>query len=149
MTLKFHHVDGQIPEDILGVYTYLLVRDHFPHANLDVIVRDITRVMMFSLQAPKYTTFDTWYRSFMYKIEHLNLLYGQITWDQVYLAMVLWALQLMGSKYQLLRQHVKLGLPSDTKELLKEPNETLDKVIDMTRKWDSPTISYHNTKEIK
>jgi hypothetical protein len=63
--------------------------------------------------------------------------------------MVLWALQLMGSKYQLLRQHVKLGLPSDTKELLKEPNETLDKVIDMTRKWDSPTISYHNTKEIK
>ena len=49
----------------MDVYTYLLVRDHFPHANLDVIVRDITRVMMFSLQAPKYTTFDTWYRSFI------------------------------------------------------------------------------------
>jgi hypothetical protein len=47
MTLKFHHVDGQIPEDILGVYTYLLVRDHFPHANLDVIVRDIAKVMIF------------------------------------------------------------------------------------------------------
>ena len=81
--------------------------------------------MMFSLQAPKYTTFDAWYRSFMQKIEDLNLLYGQITWDQVYLAMVIWALELMGGKYQLLRQHVKLMLPSKTKDLLKEPNETL------------------------
>ena len=60
----------------------------------------------------------------MQKIEDLNLLYGQITWDQVYLAMVIWALELMGGKYQLLRQHVKLMLPSKTKELLKEPNET-------------------------
>jgi hypothetical protein len=46
----------QVPQDILDVYTYLVVRDHFPHANLDVTVHDITRVMMFSLQAPKYTT---------------------------------------------------------------------------------------------
>ena len=61
----------------------------------------------------------------MQKIENLNLLYGQITWDQVYLAMVLWALQLMGSKYQLLRQHIKLKLPSETKEILKEPNVSL------------------------
>ncbi len=44
------------------------------------------------------------------------------------LAMVLWALQLMGGRYQLLRQHMKFKLPSDTKELLKEPNETLDKI---------------------
>ena len=131
MTLKFHHANGKVPQDILGVYAYLLVRDHFPQANLDVIVRDIARVMMFSLQAPRYTTFDAWYRSFMQKIEDLDLLYGQITWDQVYLAMVLWALQLMGSKYQLLKQHAKFKLPSDTKELLKEPNETLDKVIEM------------------
>ena len=49
----------------------------------------------------------------MYKIEHLNLLYGQITWDQVYLVMVLWALQLMGIKYKILSQHFELGLPSD------------------------------------
>jgi hypothetical protein len=79
------------------------VRDHFPHANLDVIVRDIARVMMFSLlslQAPRYTTFDGWYRSFMQKIENLNLLYGQISWDQVYLVMVLRTLQLTGNKYQ-------------------------------------------------
>jgi hypothetical protein len=109
MALKFHHANGQVPQDIFGVYMYLLVRDHFPHANLEVIVHDIARVMMFSLQAPKYTTFDTWYRSSMQKIEDLNLLYGQITWDEVYLAMVLWALQLMGSKYQLLRQHIKLS----------------------------------------
>jgi hypothetical protein len=44
MALKFHHANGHVPQDILGVYTYLLVRDHFPHANLDVIVRDIARV---------------------------------------------------------------------------------------------------------
>ena len=149
MTLKFHRANGQVPQDILGVYMYSLVRDQFPHATLDVIVHDIARVMMFSLQAPKYTTFDAWYRSFMQKIEDLNLLYGQITWDQVYLAMVIWALELMGGKYQLLRQHVKLMLPSKTKELLKEPNETLDKVIDMARKWESPAMSYHYAKEIK
>ena len=41
MVLKFHHVTAQIPQDILGVYTYLLVRDQFPQANLDVIVLDI------------------------------------------------------------------------------------------------------------
>ena len=144
---------SKVPQDILGVHTYLLVRDHFPHANLDVIVRDIARVMMFSLQAPRYTTFDAGYRashrSFMQKIEDLNLLYGQITWDQVYLAMVFWTLQLMEGNYQLLRTHVKFNLPSETKELLKQPNETLDKVIEMIRKWDTPTMSYHNTKEMK
>ena len=100
MALKFHHANAQIPQDFLDVYTYLLMRDQFPKATLDVIVRDIARVMMFSLQAPTYTTFDAWYRSFMQKIENLDLLYGQITWDQVYLVMVLWALQLMGSRYQ-------------------------------------------------
>ncbi len=103
MTLKFHHAYAKIPEDILGVYAYQIIRDQFPQATLDVIVRDIVRVLMFSLQAPRYTTFDGWYRSFMQKIEDLNLLYGQITWEQVYLAMILWALQLMGGRYQLLR----------------------------------------------
>ena len=58
----------------------------------------------------------------MQEIENLDLLYGQITWEQVYLAMVLWALQLMGSRYKPLREHMKLKLPSNTKELLKEPN---------------------------
>ena len=96
------------------------MRDQFPQASLDVIVRDIAREMMFSLQAPKYTTFDTWYRHFMQEIENLDLLYGQITWEQVYLVMVLWALQFMSSRYKPLREHMKLKLPSDTKELLKE-----------------------------
>jgi hypothetical protein len=85
----------------------------------------------------------------MQKIEILDLLYGQITWDQVYLAMVLWALQLMGSRYQLLRQHLKLRFPSDTKELLKESYETLDKIMTMITQWDTLTMSYQNTKEIK
>ena len=49
MTLKFHQVNGNVPQDILGVYMYSLVRDQFPHATLDVIVHDISRVMMFSL----------------------------------------------------------------------------------------------------
>ena len=41
MTLKFHQANGNVPQDILGVYMYSLVRDQFPHANLDVIVHDI------------------------------------------------------------------------------------------------------------
>jgi hypothetical protein len=147
MALKFHHAYAKIPEDILGVYAYQIIRDQFPQATLDVIVRDIVRVLMFSLQAPRYTTFDGWYRSFMQKIEDLNLLYGQITWEQVYLAMILWALQLMGGRYQLLRQHMKFKLPSDTKELLKEPNETLDKIITMITQWDTSTMSHKNQKE--
>ena len=145
MALKFHHAYAKIPEDVLGVYAY--IKDQFPQATLDVIVRDIVRVLMFSLQAPRYATFDGWYRSFMQKIENLNLLYEQITWEQVYLAMVLWALQLMGSRYQLLRQHMKFKLPSGTKELLKEPNETLDKIITMVTQWDTSTMDHQNQKE--
>ena len=79
MTLKFHHTNAQVPQDILDVYTYLLVGDQFPQVTLDVIVRDIARVISFSLQTPKYTTFDTWYLNFMQEIENLDLLYGQIT----------------------------------------------------------------------
>jgi hypothetical protein len=46
---------AKIPQHLLGVYTYLTVKEYFPQANLDVIVSDIARVMMFSLQAPRYT----------------------------------------------------------------------------------------------
>ena len=63
--------------------------------------------------------------------------------------MVVWSLHLMGSRYQLLSQHIKFRLPSDTKELLKEPNETLDKIMTMVTQWDNPTMRYHNTKEMK
>jgi hypothetical protein len=48
-----------------------------------------------------------------------------------------------------LSQMIYKETPSKTKELLKEPNETLDKVIDMSRKWESPSMSYHYAKEIK
>jgi hypothetical protein len=41
----------------------------------------------------------------MQKIADLNLPYGQITWDQVYLVMVIWALELMGGKYQFVLQY--------------------------------------------
>ena len=148
MTLKFHHDNAKIPQDILGVYTYLIVKYQLSQTTLDVIVRDIRRVMMFSLQDPKYTTFDVWYHNFMKKIENLDIFYGQITWDQVYLVMVLWVFQVMDNMYQLLRQHKKIRLPSDTvtKELLKEPYETLDKIITMITQWDTLTMSYHNTK---
>ena len=63
--------------------------------------------------------------------------------------MVLWALQLMGSRYKPLREHMKLKLPSNTKELLKEPNETLDKIMTMMTPWENPTMSFHDTKEMK
>ena len=85
----------------------------------------------------------------MQKIEDLDLLYGQITWDQVHLAMVLWALQLMGSKYQVLRRYIKMNLPSATKEILNEPRETLDKVMEMISKWETPTLSCQTTMEMK
>jgi hypothetical protein len=149
LVLQFNQASTKIPQDLLGVYTYLTVKEYFPQANLDVIVRDIARVMMFSLQTPRYTTFDTWYHSFMQKIETLDLLYGQITWEQVYLEMVLWALQLMGGKYILLRHQIKMNLPSATKEILKEPKETLDKVMEMISKWETPMLICQTTKEMK
>ena len=149
MALKFHHAYAKIPEDILGVYAYQIIKDQFPQATLDVIVRDIIKVLMFSLQASKYTTFDHWYRSFMKEIEDLNLLYGEITWEQTYLAIVMWALELMDDRYKLLRQHMKLRLPSDTKGLLKNPNEALDNVIKMVTQWDTQSMSYRKEKGIQ
>jgi hypothetical protein len=148
MTLKFHHAYTKIPEDILGIYNYQIINDQFPQATLDVIVRDIIKVLMFSLQASKYTKFDHWYRSFMKAIEDLNLLYGEITWEQTYLAIVIWALELMDDRYKLLRQHMKFKLPSDTKELLKNPNETLDNVIKMVTQWDTKSMSYQEDNGI-
>jgi hypothetical protein len=148
MALKFHHTYTKIPEDILGIYTYQIIKDQFPQATLDVIVRDIIKVLMFSLQSSKYTKFDHWYRSFMKAIEDLNLLYGEITWEQTYLAIVIWALELMDDRYKLLRQHMKFKLPSDTKELLKNPNETLDNVIKMVTQWDTQSMSYQEDNGI-
>jgi hypothetical protein len=78
----------------------------------------------------------------MKAIEDLNLLYGEITWEQTYLAIVIWALELIDDRYKLLRQHMKFKLPSDTKELLKNPNETLDNVIKMVTQWDTQSMSY-------
>ena len=149
MALKFHHAYTKIPEDILGIYNYQIIKDQFPQATLDVIVRDIIKVLMFSLQASKYTKFDHWYRSFMKAIEDLNLLYGEITWEQTYLAIVIWALELMDDRYKLLRQHMKFKLPSDTKELLKNPNETLDNVIKMVTQWDTQSMSYQEDNGIQ
>ena len=73
----------------------------------------------------------------MKAIENLNLLYGEITWEQTYLTIVIWSLELMDNSYRLLRQHMKFKLPSDTKELLKNPNETLDNVIKMVTQLDT------------
>ena len=78
MTLKFHHAYVKIPEDMLGVYAYQIIKGKFPQATLDVIVRDIIKVMMFSLHPSKYTKFDHWYHNFMKVIEDLNLFYGEI-----------------------------------------------------------------------
>ena len=149
MTLKFHLAYSKIPEDILGVYMHQIIKDAFPQAMLDVILRDIIKVLMFSLQAPKFNEFDVWYHRFMKVIEDLNLIYGQITWEQIYLVMVIWALELMDNKYRTLRQHMKLKLPPDTKELLKKPNETLDNIIDMVQQWDTHTGSYQHGERMQ
>ena len=100
MTLKFHYVHVKIPEDMLGVYAYQIIKDQFPQGTLDGIVRDIIKVLMFSSQASKYTKFDHWYRNFLKVIEDLNLLYGEITWEQTYLVIVIWALELMDDRYR-------------------------------------------------
>ena len=49
---------------------------------------------------------------------------------------------------RLLRQHMKFKLPSDTKELLKIPNETLDNVIKMVAQWDTQSMSYREENGI-
>ena len=58
LALQIQHVRTKVPEDLLGVYAIHIVREHFPQATLDVIVRDIMKVLMFSLQTPKGDTFD-------------------------------------------------------------------------------------------
>ena len=64
-----------VSEDATAPYQCTLRRH-----TLDVIVHDIIKVMMTSLQASKYTKFDHWYHSLIKTIEDLNLLYGEITW---------------------------------------------------------------------
>jgi hypothetical protein len=110
LALQIQHARTKVPEDLLGVYALHIVREHFPQATLDVIVRDIIKVLMFSLQAPRCATFDEWHRKLQKPIEDLNLLYGDISWDQIYLAIVNWALELMENKYRQLRQHMKFNL---------------------------------------
>jgi hypothetical protein len=62
-----------------GVIYTQNTKEHLPQAVLDVIVRDIINVLMFSLQVPKYVTFEEWYHRFMKVIEDLNLIYGPIS----------------------------------------------------------------------
>ena len=42
--------------------------------------------------------------------------------DQIYLSLVIWVQELMEKKYRILRQHMKFELPSDTRELLQNPD---------------------------
>ena len=58
LALQIQHARTRVPEDLLGVYALHIVREHFPQATLDVIVCDIIKVLMFSLQAPKCATFE-------------------------------------------------------------------------------------------
>ena len=98
---------------------------------------------MFSLQAPRCATFDEWHRKLTKSIEDLNLLYGEISWDQIYLAIVIWALELMKNKYKLLRQHMKFNLPTTTKALIENPTDTLDQIIKMVTQWDTNQAASH------
>jgi hypothetical protein len=139
--LQIQHARTRVPEDLLGVYALHIVREHFPQATLDVIVCDIIKVLMFSLQAPKCATFEEWHRKLQKSIEDLNLLYGAISWDQIYLAIVVWALELMEDKYRQLRQHMKFNLPGTTKALLENPIDTLDQIIRMVTKWDGTQVT--------
>ena len=44
---------------------------------------------------------------------------------------------------------MRFKLPSDTKELLKNPNVTLDNVIKMVTEWDTLRMSYRQVKGIQ
>ena len=79
----------------------------------------------------------------MKSIEDLNLLYGEISWNQIYLAIVIWALELMENRYKLLRQHMKFNLPTTTKALLENPTDTLDQIIKMVTKWGTNQVASH------
>jgi hypothetical protein len=65
LAFQIQHARTKVPQDLLGVYALHIVREHFPQATLDVIVRDIIKVLMFSLQAPRCATIDEWHRKFM------------------------------------------------------------------------------------
>ena len=71
----------------------------------------------------------------------MNLLYGEISWNQIYLAIVIWALELMENKYKQLRQHMKFNLPGTTKALLENPTDTLDQIIRMVTKWGTAQVT--------
>ena len=76
-------------------------------------------------------------------IEDLNFLYGDISWDQIYLAIVIWALELMENKYRQVRHHMKFSLPGPTKTLLGNPIYTLHQIIRMVTKWDTALKLLH------
>ena len=71
----------------------------------------------------------------------LELANGEISWDQIYLAIVIWSLELMEKKYRQLRQHMKFNLPGTTKALLENPIDTLDQIIRMVTKWDTAQVT--------
>ena len=88
LALQIQHARTKVPEILLGVMRCRQQCEHFPQATLDVVVRDIIKVLMFSLQAPKCATFEEWHSKLQKSFEDLNLLYGAISWDQIYLAIV-------------------------------------------------------------
>ena len=79
----------------------------------------------------------------------MNLLYGDISWDQIYLAIAIWALELMENKYKQLRQHMKFNLPGKTKALLENPVDTLDQIIRMVTKWDTTQVTFQMRNVMK
>ena len=56
--LQIQHARTKVPEDLLGVYALHIVKEHFPQVTLDVLVSDILKVLIFSLQSPRCATFD-------------------------------------------------------------------------------------------
>jgi hypothetical protein len=74
-------------------------------------------------------------------IEDLILLCGAIHWEQIYLAIVVWALELMEDECRQLRQHMKFNLPGTTKALLDTPIDTGDQMIRMVTKWDGTQVT--------
>ena len=63
LAIQIQHARTKVPEDLLGVYALHIVRGHFPQATLDVIVRGIIKVLMFSLQVQLWSGHWSWWRT--------------------------------------------------------------------------------------
>ena len=81
----------------------------------------IIKVLMFSLQAPRCATFDEWHHKLQNSIEDLNLIYGEISWDQI------------ENATDTLDQIIRMVTKWDTAQVTSQLKNTMERNRDMGR----------------